>query len=95
VWARHDDVYAWLVHFLDPDTFRRLVPEAAGLPVECHPLPNLRAVNVVVRGLLGEGVAASVRTDPQAKTLGEYLRARHVDIPASLLPAGYAPPVSA
>lgn len=95
VWARNDRAYAWLVRFLDADTFRRLVPEAAGLPVECHPLPNLRAVNVVVRGLLGEGVAASVRTDPQAKTLGEYLRARHVDIPVSLLSGGYAGPVSA
>ncbi len=32
-------------------------------------------------GLLGEGVAASTRFDPQAKALGEWLRSRLVDIP--------------
>ena len=36
-------------------------------------------------GLLGEGVASSVRQDPQAKGLGEYLRAKVVDVPESLL----------
>ena len=38
-------------------------------------LPNLLAVNFVVKGLLGDGVAASLRRDPQAKSLGEYVRA--------------------
>ena len=49
-------------------------------------LPNLRALNFVVVGLLGSGVADSTRPDPQAKGLGEYIRSRHVDLPASLLP---------
>jgi hypothetical protein len=48
-------------------------------------LPNLRALNFVIDGLLGEGVAANVRHDPQAKALGEWLRSRHVDIPEQLL----------
>ena len=50
-----------------------------------HQLPNLRALNVVVHGLLGEGVASSTRPDPQAKGLGEYLRSRVVDVPEDLL----------
>jgi len=54
--------------------------------VERYGLPNLRAINFVIAGLLGEGVAASARPDPQAKGLGEWLRARIVDIPAELLP---------
>ena len=54
--------------------------------VAVHRLGNLRAVNIVIEGLLGEGVASSTRFDPQAKGLGEYLRSRHVDIPAGLLP---------
>jgi hypothetical protein len=54
--------------------------------VHRYELPNLRAINFVVAGLLGEGVAASTRLDPQAKSLGEWLRARVVDIPADLLP---------
>jgi hypothetical protein len=40
---------------------------------------------VVVHGLLDEGVASAVRPDPQAKGLGEYLRSRHVEVPAAWL----------
>jgi len=84
-WARTDEAYAWLASFLDEKGFRALLPEADGLDVDVHLLPNLRAVNVVVHGLLGEGVASSTRFDPQAKGLGEYLRSRLVDVPESLL----------
>ena len=59
--------------------------EAADLPVTVHPLPNLRAVNVVIDGLLGRGVAASSRFDPQGKAVGEWLRGRTLDIPEALL----------
>ncbi|MCY7366191.1 MAG: DUF1446 domain-containing protein, partial [Frankiaceae bacterium] len=87
VWARTDDAADWLLCVLTEDVVHALLPEADGLDVAVHPLPNLRAVNVVVRGLLGEGVASSTRFDPQAKGLGEYLRSRLVDVPVSLLPA--------
>jgi hypothetical protein len=50
-----------------------------------HQLPNLRALNFVIYGILGAGVASSTRPDPQAKGLGEYLRSRLVDIPKDLL----------
>ncbi|MGW2637500.1 acyclic terpene utilization AtuA family protein [Streptomyces sp. NPDC001348] len=85
VWARTDEAWRWLVHTLDVDRFRELIPESRDLPVTRHPLPNLRAVNFVVEGLLGEGVAAQHRFDPQAKALGEWLRSRHLDIPEALL----------
>jgi hypothetical protein len=55
------------------------------LPVTRHVLPNLRALNFLVGGILGEGVASNARHDPQAKALGEWLRSRVVDIPTSLL----------
>jgi len=61
--------------------------EAAGLPVDRHALPNLWSLNFIVHGLLGDGVASSTRSDPQAKSLGEYLRARLVDVPRALLGA--------
>ncbi len=91
VWipADHPDAqaaYEWLVGFLDESTVRELLPEAATLKLEIHPLPNLRAVNIVIHGLLGEGVASSTRLDPQAKGLGEWLRARDCAIPSRLLP---------
>ena len=76
---------AWLTKFVTADRIRELLPEAVDLPVEVYPLPNLGAVNVVIRGLLGEGVAASTRFDPQAKALGEWLRSRHVSITEDLL----------
>ena len=76
---------AWLTKFVTPERIRELVPEAENLAVDIHPLPNLGAVNVVIRGLLGEGVAASTRFDPQAKALGEWLRSRHVSITEDLL----------
>ena len=78
-----DDRAAWLLSVVTPDWVRELVPEAADL--EVVPLPNLRGVNVVLRGLLGLGVAASSRFDPQAKGLGEWARSRHVDVPEELL----------
>ncbi|MGZ4621959.1 MAG: acyclic terpene utilization AtuA family protein [Blastococcus sp.] len=84
-WTREDASYAWLAAELTPERIRQLLPEAADLDVRVFPLPNLRAVNVVVVGLLGQGVAASTRPDPQAKGLGEYLRSRLVDIPAELV----------
>ncbi|GAA4545372.1 AtuA-related protein [Pseudonocardia xishanensis] len=76
----------WLRAFLTADTARALLgPEAAELPIEVHALPNLRALNVVVHGILGEGVASSTRPDPRAKGLGEYLRSRVVPVPEDLL----------
>jgi hypothetical protein len=82
-----DAAYDWLVGFLDESTVRELLPEAANLDLEIHPLANLKAVNIVIHGLLGEGVASSTRLDPQAKGLGEWLRARDCAIPTTLLPA--------
>ncbi|WP_225808953.1 acyclic terpene utilization AtuA family protein [Streptomyces spinosus] len=85
VWARSDEAWRWLAHTLTTDAFRQLLPETRDLPVTRHVLPNLRALNFVVEGILGAGVAAQARFDPQAKALGEWLRSRHLDIPETLL----------
>ena len=76
VWARTDATWGWLREWLTVARLADLLPETTALTVERHELPNLRAVNFVIRGLLGAGVAASTRFDPQAKALGELLRAR-------------------
>ena len=75
---------AWLSKLITPSRVRELVPEAADLDVEVFLLPNLGGVNVLLRGLLGEGVAASTRFDPQAKGLGEWVRSRLVSIEEGL-----------
>jgi hypothetical protein len=81
VWVRTDAHWRWLVHALTVDKLRELLPETADLPVTRHVLPNLWAVNFVIDGILGQGVAYQARFDPQAKGLGEWLRSRTVDMP--------------
>ena len=85
VFTRDDAAWAWLDEYLTVDRFRALLPETDGLEVQRHRLPAIRSLNFVIVGLLEEGVAASSRQDGQAKSLGEWLRARVVDIPESLL----------
>ncbi|MFD8104637.1 acyclic terpene utilization AtuA family protein [Nocardia fluminea] len=85
VWVRTDDQWRWLVHTLTVEKLRELLPETADLTVTRHVLPNLRAVNFIISGLLGKGVAYQARFDPQAKGLGEWLRSRHIDMPTELL----------
>ena len=87
VWTDSANRWEWLRRHLTVEKFVELVPEAIGLPVHLYELPNLRALNFVVVGFLGDGVASSTRPDAQAKGLGEYLRARHTDIPVALVPA--------
>ncbi len=81
----YDARVTWLTKLITPRRIRELVPEATDLDIEVHVLPNLGGVNVIVHGLLGEGVAASTRFDPQAKGLGEWVRSRLVNIEGSLL----------
>lgn len=81
VWVRKPDHFEWLVTTLTIDRFTALIPEAAELTVHRHVFPNLLAINFVIEGILGRGVADNVRFDPQAKGLGEWLRSRHIDIP--------------
>ncbi len=81
VWVRTGDQWRWLAHALTVERLRALLPETADLVVTRHLLPNLRAVNFVIEGILGKGVAHQARFDPQAKGLGEWLRSRHIDIP--------------
>lgn len=85
VWVRTEEQWRWLAHTLTVDRLRELLPETASLEVTRHVLPNLRALNFIISGLLGKGVAYQARFDPQAKGLGEWLRSRHIDIPNQLL----------
>ncbi len=85
MWARTDDAYAWLAAFMTVPRLQELLPDTSGHTIERIELSNLRAINFVIHGFLGEGVASSTRWDPQAKTLGEYLRAKTVLVPEALV----------
>lgn len=85
VWVRTDEEWRWLAHALTVDELRRMLPETADLKITRTVLPTLRAVNFVIEGILGQGVAYNARFDPQAKGLAEWLRSRHIAIPTTLL----------
>ena len=84
VWARSDAAYGFLRGFLTTERLAALLPDVAPYAIERYALPNLRALNFYIKGFLGEGVAASLKSDPQAKTLGEYLRVKSIPVPAAL-----------
>jgi hypothetical protein len=85
VFARSDEAWAWLDENLTTERLRELLPEVAELPIDRYRLPEIRSLNFYIHGLLEEGVAASTRQDPQAKSLGEWLRARVALLPEALL----------
>jgi hypothetical protein len=85
VWARSDAAFGFLHAYLTVDRLKALLPDMAGFEIERYELPNLLALNFVIRGVLGEGASANHRIDKQAKSLGEYLRAKVIEVPAPLL----------
>jgi hypothetical protein len=84
VWALTDEAYSFLYHYLTVEEFKRLAPDFGQYEVERYDMPNLRAMNFYIKGVLGTGAASNHRIDKQAKTLGEYLRAKHIEVPESL-----------
>ena len=95
VWARTDDAYDWLLQTLTPDCLHQLMPETKDLVIDRYTFANLRAVNFLIRGLLEEGVAATTRPDAQAKSLGEFLRSRRMELPDELLEQAQSRPPAA
>ena len=85
VFARSEAAHGWLHEYLTVERLKTLLGDLAHLEVERFDFPRLRAVNFLIHGLLDQGVASTLRVDPQAKGLGEYLRAKLVEIPVSLL----------
>jgi hypothetical protein len=86
VWVADARAWPWLRETITAERFGELLPETAPLAVDRYEFPNLWAVNFVVHGLLDGGATEARRFDKQAKALGEWLRARHVDLPADFLP---------
>lgn len=85
IWARSDEAYGFLYDFLTVEMFQELCKDTRQYQVDRHELPNLRALNFYIHGILQDGVSSSTRMDGQAKSFGEYLRAKVVDMPKSLV----------
>lgn len=84
VWARTDKAYSFLYEYLTVEQLKKLLPDMAGYEIERYELPNLRALNFYIHGVLGDGVSSNNRIDKQAKSLGEYLRAKYIEVPREL-----------
>ncbi|MCP4020774.1 MAG: DUF1446 domain-containing protein [Desulfobacteraceae bacterium] len=85
VWAKTREGFDYLDRFLTIEQLKELLPDMAEFEIERYRLPNLYAINFYIKGVLEDGVAASLRSDPQAKTLGEYLRAKVIMVPENLV----------
>ncbi|MFV2089870.1 MAG: exopolyphosphatase, partial [Pseudomonadales bacterium] len=84
IWGKTDTAYAFLQQFLTVERLQALLPDLATFEIDRYELPNLKALNFYIHGILGEGVSANNRLDGQAKSLGEYLRSRTVEVPGDL-----------
>ena len=85
IWAKNDEAFAFLNDFLTVEKLKELLSDMNEFKIDRYELANLNALNFFIHGVLGEGVSSSVRIDGQAKTLGEYLRAKIIEVPESLI----------
>lgn len=84
IWAKTDEAYSFLFDFLTVEKLKELLPDAAEFEIQRYDMANIKSLNFYIKGILGDGVAASTRVDGQAKSLGEYLRAKIVDVPEQI-----------
>lgn len=84
VWATKDDDYSFLYEFLTVERLKEMLPDLAQYDIDRYELPNILSLNFYIHGILQDGVSSSTRMDGQAKSLGEYLRSKKINIPTQL-----------
>ena len=84
VWARTEDSYGFLYDFLSVEKLKKLLPDLNEFEIDRYELPNILSLNFYIHGILQDGVSSSTRMDGQAKSLGEYLRAKKILTPKLL-----------
>ncbi|OIW28191.1 DUF1446-domain-containing protein, partial [Coniochaeta ligniaria NRRL 30616] len=89
-WVLEDDEFEWLRALLTIGFFQDMLGDdyKESYSIERFELPNLRCVHFLVKGVLEGGIGSSYRLDGLAKSFGEFLRARHVDMPIKFLERG-------
>jgi len=85
VWAKSENAFSFLHEFLTVKKLKELMPDVAQFEIDRYELPNILSLNFYIHGILQDGVSSNTRKDGQAKSLGEYLRAKYINIPKSLL----------
>ena len=85
VWAKTDIAYSFLYEFLTVEKLKELLPDLNTFKIDRYDLPNIKSLNFYVHGILEDGVSSNNRVDGQAKSLGEYLRAKIINIPTAVI----------
>lgn len=86
-WSPTPSAYPWARSFLTVPRLVQLLGDDWDdrYAVERCEFPHLRAVHFVIKGLLQDGVCSSNVLDGFGKSVGEFLRARLVDMPSELV----------
>ena len=85
VWAKTENAFSFLNEYLTVETLKKLMPDVAEFDIDRYELPNILSLNFYIHGILQDGVSSNTRKDGQAKSLGEYLRSKYIDMPKSLI----------
>ena len=85
VWAKNSKSFAFLSKYLSEEKLKELLPDLKDFKIERFELANINSLNFYIHGILEDGVSSNNRKDSQAKSLGEYLRAKIITVPKEIL----------
>ena len=85
VWAKNNTSFSFLYNFLTVEKIKELLPDLSKYEIERFELPNINSLNFYIHDILQDGVSSNNRKDSQAKSLGEYLRAKKILVPSEIL----------
>ena len=85
VWAKNSQTFSFLYNFLTIDRLKDLLPDLREFKIERYELSNIKSLNFYIYDILQDGVSSNDRKDGQAKSLGEYLRAKKIKVPQSII----------
>ena len=85
VWAKNLNSFAFLHDFLTVKKLKELLPDLNQYKIERFELANINSLNFYIHDILQDGVSSNDKKDGQAKSLGEYLRAKKVKVPQSII----------
>lgn len=85
VWAKNSDSFAFLHNFLTVKKLKELLPDLNQFKVERFELANINSLNFYIHDILQDGISSNDKKDGQAKSLGEYLRAKKIKVPEAII----------
>ena len=85
VWAKNSQSFAFLINYLSVDKLKELLPDLKDFDIDRYELANINSLNFYIHDILQDGVSSNNRKDGQAKSLGEYLRAKKINVPKNIL----------